>query len=144
MGGSVSTLVGKEKDVSKFTSIAAGKKDGMSFVIDTQLNQIIPSGEVSKVAGLTSQGLADGPMGVAKFNCPQGIASPELHGSVYVADESNNRIRKISADWCLQVWSRFQVVKCYQKDDLTEMYDEVWDEYATQVVSFSILSYRPK
>jgi len=52
---------------------------------------------VSNFAGAAGQsGLVDGPLGVARFNSPIGLAAAAA-GNIYVADAKNNAIRKIDA-----------------------------------------------
>ena len=56
---------------------------------------IIASGMVSTLAGSGSSSFADGLGTGASFNNPYGVAV-DTNGIVYVADSSNNRIRKIT------------------------------------------------
>lgn len=51
---------------------------------------------VTTLAGSGTGGFADGPAPMAQFNHPAGIAVG-VHGTVYVADEGNHRIREIAA-----------------------------------------------
>ena len=61
-------------------------------------NQLVKSGDssatVSTLAGSTS-GYADGQGTLAKFAVPHGI-SVDMSGNIYVADNNNQRIRKIT------------------------------------------------
>ncbi len=77
-------------------------KDGVLYVADTgnnRIRRIDPAGAVATLAGsggtdVGSGGFADGPGGQARFNLPTGLAlAPD--GSLYIADQRNNRIRKI-------------------------------------------------
>ncbi len=52
--------------------------------------------EVSTLAGATQIGSADGPGAQARFNNPYGVATDKA-GAVYVADQANSTIRKITA-----------------------------------------------
>src|SRR5687768_7813829 len=50
---------------------------------------------VTTLAGSGPQGFADGPSTSATFRIPAGVAVDAI-GNVYVADQSNHRIRKIT------------------------------------------------
>ena len=96
--GNVTTLAGSA--AASFNNPKGVTVDyfGNVFVADTgnnQIRKISPSGSVTTLAGSDSGGFADG-MGVAaKFFNPTGVAV-DVNGSIYVADYSNHRIRKIS------------------------------------------------
>lgn len=80
------------------TGIAVDAR-GTVYVADTYNNcirAISPAGVVSTWAGAAGQGLQDGPVATARVWQPQGIALDQ-QGALYVADSSNNRIRKITA-----------------------------------------------
>ena len=106
--GLVSTLAG---------NLAAGSNDGTStqarfngpagvavdgsgnvYVADAFNNlirKITPSGVVSTIAGTGAAGSTDGPALSASFDSPLAIAI-DKYGTLYIADEKNNKIRKIS------------------------------------------------
>lgn len=103
--GVVSTFAGKEQ---------SGYKDGLAndalfssiqdLIIDdvgniyltdeSRIRKINPAGIVSTIAG-GSPGYEDGEGTSAKFNGPVGLGIDKI-GNIYVADDHNNRIRKIS------------------------------------------------
>jgi sugar lactone lactonase YvrE len=70
------------------------------YVADTQnhlIRKITPGGLVSTFAGSGARGSANGIGSAASFNFPCGVAV-DLNGNVYIADESNHVIRKITPD----------------------------------------------
>jgi sugar lactone lactonase YvrE len=75
-------------------------RDGTVYVADTTNNtirRIAPSGEVITLAGTAGQeGLVNGAGAAARFNEPFGLAVDDA-GTLYVADASNNAIRKITS-----------------------------------------------
>jgi DNA-binding beta-propeller fold protein YncE len=58
------------------------------------IRKITPAGVVTTLAGSGVPGAADGKGTAASFFCPAGVAADQA-GNVYVADYSNNLIRKI-------------------------------------------------
>jgi hypothetical protein len=73
---------------------------GNIYVADSYFNtirKVTPAGTVSTLAGLANPfgGYADGTGTNALFNLPVGVAV-DSSGNVYVADQSNNRIRKVT------------------------------------------------
>jgi PKD repeat protein len=62
------------------------------------IRKITPGGTVSTIAGLAGDnGTNDGAGSLARFNHPAGVAVDAL-GNVYVADEWNHTIRKLTSD----------------------------------------------
>ncbi len=61
-----------------------------------RLRRVTVDGKVETIAG-SSEGFADGNARQAQFNTPSGIAIDRA-GNIIIADTSNNRVRKLSAD----------------------------------------------
>jgi sugar lactone lactonase YvrE len=107
-GGVVSTLAGSgtagfangDGNAAQFNhpyGIALDTK-GNIYVADinnNRIRKITPAGSVSTLAGSGTLGFADGNGAAAQFNQPLGVAT-DAQGNVYVADNYNHRIRKIS------------------------------------------------
>ena len=66
----------------------------VSEVFGNDIRRIDPQGNVTTVAGSKSK-FEDGPGLTAKFNNPRGLAIDRQRGILYVADQENQRIRKI-------------------------------------------------
>jgi NHL repeat len=79
----------------------AADSGGNVYVVDSQnrtIRTVTLAGVVTTVAGTAGMsGSADGTGAAARFNFPQGIAVDGV-GNVYVADEVNHNIRKITPD----------------------------------------------
>jgi sugar lactone lactonase YvrE len=108
--GTVSTLAGlagiRGGDDGTGSSARFNEPNGVAvdsvgnvYVGDTlnhTIRKITPDGVVSTLAGLSgSFGATDGIGSAARFSSPQGVAV-DTAGNVYVADDSNHRIRKIT------------------------------------------------
>lgn len=104
--GSVSTIAGSSAgfadgvgSAAKFFGPDGVTVDGSGNIyvadaINNRIRKITPAGSVSTFAGGT-QGYADGTGTAAQFDAPVGVAI-DASGNIYVADEYNQRIRKIS------------------------------------------------
>ncbi len=76
----------------------AADKFGNVYVADEangSIRKIAPNGFTTTLAGTGTRGFADGPGASAQFRNPHSVAVDD-EGNVYVADRSNNRIRKVS------------------------------------------------
>ena len=97
-GSSDSDAAGKGA-LFNFPSGVATDAAGNVYVADTNnclIRKITPAGRVTTLAGSPGAcGPDDGSSGPAKFNFPRGLAV-DAQGNVYVADTSNNEIRKIT------------------------------------------------
>lgn len=71
---------------------------GNIYVADTfnsKIRKVTPAGVVTTIAGNGNSGATDGPASSATFYGPTGIAI-DSQGNLYVADQGNNKIRKIA------------------------------------------------
>ena len=122
--GAVSTIAGKvgvtgnndgPAATATFTDPAGLVVDsnGNLFITDSVSNTIrmvTPSGMVSTIAGSSlSFGSSDGTGDVARFNSPLGI-TVDSHNNLYVADSSNNTIRKLSYNSSTLFWNVSTVI----------------------------------
>jgi sugar lactone lactonase YvrE len=75
-------------------------KFGNLYVADyarPKISKITSAGIITTIAGSSNTGAKDGPVATASFNSPQGIAVDDF-GNIYVADQGNQKIRKIIPD----------------------------------------------
>lgn len=108
--GIVTTLAGSgAQGAADGTGIAATFNTPMGITVDAsgniyvadhnnhKIRKITANGMVTTLAGSGVQGAADGVGTAASFNTPIGI-TVDASGNVYVADQRNNKIRKITPD----------------------------------------------
>lgn len=105
--GVVTTLAGGKRGFADETGTAAMFSSPSGIAVDAcgnvyvtewdnnRIRKVSPDGVVSTLAGSETAGFADGIGTAASFNRPKGVAI-DGDGNVYVADEYNNSIRKIS------------------------------------------------
>jgi len=106
--GIVSTIAGSTQGDEDGAGILAKFHNPRGITIDSEGNlyiadwsnhkirKITPEGIVSTVAGSTN-GFADGLPSISKFSHPNSIVVDE-DGSLYISDQFNHRIRKITQD----------------------------------------------
>lgn len=107
--GLVSTFAGRGaagaangKDTATFNSPLGVAVDGSGnvYVADygnNLIRKITPAGVVSTLAGTGAAGADNGAGNIATFNLPEGVAV-DAAGNVYVADNGNDLIRKITPE----------------------------------------------
>jgi hypothetical protein len=109
-GGIVSTIAGDglagsvdgAAATARFNNPMKIKIDaaGNLIVLDQsnhRIRKISTAGTVSTIAGSGTAGYLDGTAATAQFNYPAGLAIDQ-NGNIYVGDQLNQRIRKISTD----------------------------------------------
>jgi sugar lactone lactonase YvrE len=107
--GIVTTLAGKRKGFAEGAG-SLGRfnhpygitvdKNNILYVADSynnRIRKITPGGKVTTVAGNGADGFVDGPGEQAEFYVPIGIVVDSME-NIYVGDEGNSSIRKISPD----------------------------------------------
>jgi sugar lactone lactonase YvrE len=108
--GTVSTLAGSGSKgfadgagaAAQFNGPRGVAVDGQGSIIiadadNNRVRKISPDGTVSTLAGSGSAGFANGAGAAAQFNYPYGVAV-DGEGSIIIADNGNQRVRKITPD----------------------------------------------
>ena len=88
-------------DVATFDSPIATATDASGNIYVAELSgnrirKVTPTGDVSTLAGSGVAQFADGTGALASFNGPAGVAVTPSGDAIYVSDNGNNRIRKIT------------------------------------------------
>ena len=101
-GTTVSTLIQTGGGTTYFSNARSmAYHNGNLYLTDVTGNKIskvdITTGAVTVLAGSATAGSADGTGAAAQFSGPRGIVV-DANGIVYVADYTNNKIRKITTD----------------------------------------------
>jgi len=106
-GGTVTTLAGSggtafingPSATAQFNPVGIyADSAGLVYITDTTnhtIRLIYPDGYVTSIAGSGSYGFLDGSAGIARFAAPRGLVG-DSSGNIYVADQGNNRLRKIA------------------------------------------------
>jgi streptogramin lyase len=71
--------------------------DGSLLLSDrdnNRIRKIMPDGTTSTVAGIFDSGFWDGPLDIARFDGPFGMAF-DTDGTIFIAEENNDRIRRL-------------------------------------------------
>jgi NHL repeat len=92
--------LGTGNSLSKSTLGIALGGDGSIYIADADqqiIRKITPLGLMTTLAGTGTLGSADGSVSSAQFNAPTGIAV-DNSGVVYIGDQMNHTIRKITPD----------------------------------------------
>jgi mucin-19 len=79
--------------------------DGNLLVTERhRIRRVTPNGVVTTVAGGFTEGFSDATGTNARFNFPQGICT-DSNGNIYVADNTNQRIRRITPQGVVSTWA---------------------------------------
>jgi sugar lactone lactonase YvrE len=93
--GSVSTVyIEPEAGFGGAKGLAIDRFRNFYITVGDRIKKILPDGQVVALAGSGSSGSIDGPGEIAEFSYPVGLAL-DFQGNVFVADQSNDKIRKI-------------------------------------------------
>jgi len=85
---------GRAAKFSQIEDLIMDQQENIYVTDENRIRKITPQGIVSTIAGSVA-GYKDGDGKTAEFDGPQGLGM-DIHGSIYVADFNNKRVRKIS------------------------------------------------
>ena len=100
-GRGVNARFGSDTIFARPSALAlAADRDGSVVVADRDnhlIRRVAADGTVTTIAGGVVSGFVDGAGALVRFNSPSGVAV-DSDGNIYVADDHNHRIRKITPD----------------------------------------------
>ena len=114
--GEVLTLAGSKRGFKDGAGAEAKFHEPIGIAVDSKGNvyvadshnhsirKVTPEGVVSTLAGSGEGGFVDGSTTEAQFNRPTGVAV-DSEGNVYVADQKNNLIRKITPEGMVSTYA---------------------------------------
>lgn len=148
--GVVSTLAGSNSGYSDGLGSTAQFANPLGVATDLQGNvyvadmdnqairKITPDGMVSTFTGATGGGYLDGAITAAKFRNPTGVAT-DVNGNLYVADELNHKIRKISGILGITTSSKTEAI-IYPNPASTSLNIELKEIESTTIVIINDIS----
>lgn len=100
-GQGVNARLGRDTIFARPSALAlAADRDGAVVVADRDnhiIRRVAADGTVTTIAGGVVSGFVDGAGALVRFSSPSGVAV-DSDGNIYVADDHNHRIRKITPD----------------------------------------------
>lgn len=141
--GSIGFINGTGSNASFNTpSGLAVDRSGAVFVADKYnhaIRKITPSGVVSTFAGTGVDGFANGIGTAASFFYPSGVAV-DIAGNVFVADSSNNAIRKISPLAAVSTFARVASTGLTVDNSGNVFVADYWGQSVYQITSAGVVN----